>query len=55
MGTDADEPQHVLISASNEETLADAVNRVAEVFNNPDLARRLMQKYAVFLHFRNDA
>lgn len=42
-----DEPQHVLISAGNEDTLRDAESRVNEVFTQPDLARRLAQQYAV--------
>lgn len=54
MVTDLDEPLHVLISASNEETLKDAMDRVNEVFNQPDLARRLCQKYAVTLSFQYD-
>ena len=33
MVTDLDEPLHVLISASNEETLKDAMDRVNEVFS----------------------
>ena len=42
--TEMDEPLHVLISASNEETLNDALERVNSVFTQPDLARRLAQK-----------
>lgn len=45
--TEMDEPQHVLISAGNEDTLRDAESRVNEVFTQPDLARRLAQQYAV--------
>lgn len=45
--TEMDEPLHVLISASNEETLNDALERVNSVFTQPDLARRLAQKSTV--------
>ena len=44
MVTEMDEPLHVLISASNEETLNSAVERVENVFTQPDLARRLVEK-----------
>ena len=47
--TEMDEPLHVLISASNEETLNNAVERVERVFTQPDLARRLVEKSVVGL------
>ena len=42
-----DEPQHVLISAGNEDTMKDAESRINEVFTQPDLARRLVQQFSV--------
>ena len=47
MVTEMDEPLHVLISASNEETLNSAVERVENVFTQPALARRLVEKSVV--------
>ena len=45
--TEMDEPLHVLISASNEETLNDPLERVNSVFTQADLAGRLAQKSTV--------
>ena len=45
--TEMDEPQHVLISAGNEDTMKDADSRINEVFTQPDLARRLVQQFSV--------
>lgn len=39
---------HVLISAGNEEALNNAASRINEVFNQPDLARRLAMKNIVY-------
>ncbi|KNB42875.1 hypothetical protein JH06_3357 [Blastocystis sp. subtype 4] len=44
--TEMDEPQHVLISAGNEDTMKDAESRINEVFTQPDLARRLVQQFS---------
>ena len=42
-----DEPLHVVISACNTENFEAAMNRVQEVFLQPDLARRLALKNSV--------
>lgn len=45
--TENDEPQHVLISASSDESAAQAEERIHTLFAQPEMARRLVQQYSV--------
>ena len=45
--TEMDEPLHVLVSASDRESLNEAVNEVNNIFSKPDHARRLIEQYSV--------
>ena len=47
--TESDEPQHVLISASSDESLSQAEERIHTLFVQPEMARRLVQQYSVRL------
>ena len=42
-----DEPLHVLVSASDRESLNEAVTEVNNIFSKPDHARRLIEQYSV--------
>ena len=45
--TEMDEPLHVLVSASDRESLNEAVTEVNNIFSKPDHARRLIEQYSV--------
>lgn len=45
--TEMDEPLHVLVSASDRESLNEAVTEVNNIFSKPDHARRLLDQYSV--------
>ena len=45
--SETDEPLHIVVSAGNEEAMKNACDRIDEVFNKPDLARRLASKSVI--------
>lgn len=45
--TEMDEMLHVLVSASDQESLQEAVNEINDIFSKPDHARRLIAETTV--------